>query len=255
MAVRPSGIVTLTTDFGGADPYVAILKGALLRTSDKPRIVDVTHDVPPQDLACGAFVLWSLRDRFPAGTVHVAVVDPGVGTSRGMVAVAAHGQFWIAPDNGLLGAVLRGVDTLEVRGIDLVHLGLQRQAQTFDGRDVFAPVAAMLASGRYGFRSLGPQVELANAADPVFDGGLRVVHVDRYGNLITNVAASPKAPPAAVELAGRRIAMCGTYGDAAAGDLLAYVGSFGLLEVARRDGSAAELLGIGRGAPITPLPA
>lgn len=249
MFARPSGIVTLTTDFGLADPYVGIMKGALLRASNKAQIVDLSHGVPAQQVASGAFVLWSAIGRFPDGTVHVGVVDPGVGTSRRVLGAAAHGQYWLAPDNGLLGAVIASDPMAEVRELDLEHLRVRREANTFDGRDVFAPVAAYLATGRYGFTALGARVDDASADDPVFAGPDRVVHVDHYGNLVTNVPAD-RGRDAVVKIGDRDVAMQTTYGDVAEGELLAYVGSFGLLEIAAREGSAAAELGIGLDAPI-----
>ncbi|MFK7741044.1 MAG: S-adenosyl-l-methionine hydroxide adenosyltransferase family protein [Planctomycetota bacterium] len=261
MIPRPSGIVTLTTDFGLEDPYVGILKGALLRASDKPRMVDLSHGVPPQDLAAGAFVLWSAINRFPDGTVHVGIVDPGVGSDRRILAAAAHDQFWLAPDNALLGAVLAGDPAAEVREVDLEHLRIQREAVTFDGRDVFAPVAAMLASGRFGFSALGVRIDDAKADDLLFGSAVdcpgaggktkgRVVHVDHYGNLIVNVPAEHVAAAKSVQVGSECVPLLRTYTDAATGGLLAYVGSFGLLEVAVRNGSASAKLGIGRGATI-----
>ena len=143
MYPRPSGLVTLTTDFGVADPYAGVMKGAVARASAKPQVVDLSHDVPPQDIAAGAFVLWSAIGRFPAGSVHCGVVDPGVGSDRRILAACARGDYWLVPDNGLLGAVLTSDTAAEVRAVDLERLGVQREAVTFDGRDVFAPVAAM----------------------------------------------------------------------------------------------------------------
>ncbi|MCK5943409.1 MAG: SAM-dependent chlorinase/fluorinase, partial [Planctomycetes bacterium] len=236
MFARPSGIVTLTTDFGVADPYVGIMKGALLAASAKANVVDLSHGVPAQDIASGAFVLWSAIGRFPSGTVHVGVVDPGVGTARRRIAAAAHDQYWIAPDNGLLGAVLASDPAAEVRELDLDHLRVQRTANTFDGRDVFAPVAAFLSAGRYGFTALGRRVDDADAADPVFAAGDRVVYVDHYGNLITSVSGERRLD-APVFVADREVMVHRAYGDVAPGELLAYVGSFGLLEIAARDGS------------------
>lgn len=250
MYPRPSGIVTLTTDFGLRDPYVGIMKGALWSASDKPRLVDLSHDVAPQDVAMGAFVLWSAVQRFPTGTVHVGVVDPGVGTSRRLLAAAAHGQYWLVPDNGLAAAVLGATDAHEVRQLDLQHLRIQRTCETFDGREVFAKVAAWLASGRYGFSAMGPRVSDAELNDPVFGGAPRVVHVDHYGNLISNVRADASWQGRKVRCGDHEVTVHKTFGDVPAGDLLAYVGSFGLLEVAASSGSAADQLSLQRGAPI-----
>ncbi len=249
MFPRPSGIVTLLTDFGASDPYVGIVKGALLRASAKLTIVDVGHDVPPQDVATGAFFVAATIGRFPAGTVHVAVVDPGVGTGRRLLAVAARECYWLAPDNGLLSPLLAGSGEVDVRAIDDEHLGLRAESRTFHGRDLLAPAAAWLAGGRYGFSALGPRID-----DPVtraFNAGpSRVVYVDRFGDLITNVDAEAFGDARGVRIAGRTVPRHGTYGDAAPGALLAYVGSFGLVEIAKNGGSAARELEVGIGAPV-----
>jgi S-adenosylmethionine hydrolase len=252
MYSRPSGIVTLTTDFGLRDPYVGILKGALITASDKPRVVDLSHDVAAQDVAMGAFMLWTAVDRFPPGTVHIGVVDPGVGTDRRLLAATAHGQYWLVPDNGLCGAVLATSKSFEARVIDLDHLRIRRTAQSCDGRDVLAPVAAWLASGHYGFSAMGPLIEDPDLTDLVFAGEPRVVHVDTYGNLITNVrgAALSGRPGQQVVCGEHSMPVHRTYGDVAPGELLAYVGSFGLVEVAVANGNASERLGMQRGAPI-----
>lgn len=250
MHPRPSGIVALLTDFGVADPYVGIMKGALLRASPKVQIVDVTHEVAPQDVEAGAFFVGALVGRFPAGTVHVAVVDPGVGTARRLLAVAAHDAYWLGPDNGLLGAVAAG----EVRTIDVAHLGIRPESDTFHGRDILAPVAAWLAAGRYGFASLGPLV-VDPVRWPAGSGTPRVVHVDRYGNLVTNVPAAGLGGVSAVRVGGQLAPLLRTYGDAPPGGLVALVGSYGLLEVARNGGDAARATGTARGAPIELVPA
>ena len=255
MLPRPNGVVTLLTDYGVQDPYVGILKGALLRSSPKVQCVDVTHDVPAHDIATGAFLLRTLVGRFPSGTVHLAVVDPGVGTARRLLAVAAHDCYWLAPDNGLLAPVLAGDAAIDVRAIDVEQLGLRAESRTFHGRDLLGPVAGWLATGRYGFSALGPRVhDPVTAGDP-FAGPSRVVHQDRFGNLVTNVPAAAFAAAAGVRLAGRSVPRHGTYAEVAPGELLAYVGSFGLVEVACNGGSAAQRLEVGRGAAIDLLPA
>ncbi|MEO6595744.1 MAG: SAM-dependent chlorinase/fluorinase [Planctomycetota bacterium] len=250
MFPRPSGFVTLLTDFGTRDPYVGIMKGALLRAHPKVTVFDLGHDVPPQDVTVGAFFLAAAIDRFPAGTVHTAVVDPGVGTQRRVIAVAARETFWLAPDNGLLTEVIASDPAAEVRAVDIGNLNLAPASRTFHGRDVFAPLAAWLAGGRYGFTALGPRIADSVAMSPLFDGPPRVVHVDGYGNLITNVRAQALSVVAAVQVGGRRIAVHGTYADVAPGDLLGLVGSYGLLEVAENGGNAAATLGLQRGAPV-----
>ncbi|HZN37979.1 MAG TPA: SAM-dependent chlorinase/fluorinase [Planctomycetota bacterium] len=249
MLPRPSGLVTLLTDFGPRDPYVGLMKGAVLRANQKATIIDFGHEVPPQDVMAGAFWLAAAIDQFPAGTVHVAVVDPGVGTSRRLLAMAAHECYWLAPDNGLLGHVFARDPAAEVRAIDLSHLALQPRSRTFHGRDVLAPIAGWLTSGRYGFSSLGPRVTDLAGASP-FDGPPRVVHVDAFGNLVTNVAASALADVSHVRVGGHTVPLLATYAEAAPGELLALVGSFDRLEVAQNGGNAARTLGLSRGAPI-----
>ena len=250
MLPRPSGIVTLLTDFGTRDPYVGVMKGALLQANPKITIVDFGHEVPAQDVTAGAFWLAAAIGRFPPGSVHVVVVDPGVGTNRRLLAAAAHENYWFAPDNGLLTHVLAQDPTAEVRAIDLEHLNLRPASRTFHGRDVLAPIAGWLSGGRYGFSALGPRVTDAVVGEAIFGGPPRVVYVDGYGNLVTNVPAAALASVRAVRLAGRRVPLHGTYADVPAGELLALVGSFGLLEVAENGGSAARTLGLARGAPI-----
>lgn len=250
MAPRPSGIVTFLTDFGHVDPYVGVMKGALLRVHAKAVLVDLGHAVPPQDVTAGAFHLAAAVGQFPAGTVHVAVVDPGVGTARRLLAAAAHECCWLGPDNGLLALVLARDPDAEVRVLDPEHLGLRDVARTFHGRDVLAPVAGWLANGRYGFSALGRRVDDWVRCDDLFGGAPRVVHVDGYGNLITNVPAASLSGRQQVRLGGRRVPIRGTYGDVAVGDVVAVVGSYGLLEIAVNGGSAAVTLGLQRGAPI-----
>lgn len=250
MLPRPSGLVTLLTDFGTRDPYVGILKGALLRASTKVQVVDLCHEVPPQDVANGAFQAWTAIGRFPSGTVHLVVVDPGVGTARRLLAVAAHDAYWLGPDNGVFAAVLASDQTAEVRAIDVEHLHLAPESRTFHGRDLLAPVAAWLAGGRYGFSALGPRVtDPVVGIDPLA-APPRVLHRDGYGNLITNVGGEYLEGAVAVMVAGRRVPVAGTYGEVASGELLALVGSFGLLEIAQNAGDAAASLGVGIGAPI-----
>lgn len=251
--LRPSGLVTLLTDFGVVDPYVGILKGAVLRAFPKAGLVDLGHAVPPQDVLAGAFWLAAAIDRFPPGTVHVAVVDPGVGTARRLLAVQAFQGWWLGPDNGLLAPVFTRDPAAELRALDLEHLQLHPASRTFHGRDVLAPVAGWLAGGRYGFASLGPRivdpVPLALPASPC------VVHVDHYGNLVTNVDVAATPGVGRVRVGDHVLAIRGTYADAAPGELLALVGSYGLVEIAVNCGNAAQTTGLGRGAPITVLPA
>jgi len=220
----------------------------VLRAHNRATIVDVTHEVPAQDIEAGAFFVASCIGRFPRGTVHLAVVDPGVGTARRLLAVEAAGDHWIGPDNGLLDAVL-ALEAAVVRAIEPAALGLRAASRTFHGRDLMAPVAGWLAGGRRGFATLGPTI-----ADPrrlPAEAGDRVLVVDRFGNLITNVAGSRVTPGRTrLRIAGRELRCVGTYGDAGRGELVALVSSYGTVEVAAVDGSAYDLLRVGRGAAI-----
>lgn len=249
----PSGLVTLLTDFGTRDPYVGLMKGMVTRAHGRAQIVDLCHEVPPQDVALGALFLRSAVGRFPDGTVHVAVVDPGVGGQRRFVAVCAHRCYWLAPDNGVLTPVLPAPEGPgEVRVVDVEKLELRPVSATFHGRDVFAPLAGLLASGRYGFHAVGPLVRDPVRLEGWLAGDPCVVHVDRFGNLITNIdgATVREQRIVAFEVAGRRASLRQTYSEAEVGDLLAVINSYDLLEIAVRDGNAEELLGVGLGTPV-----
>jgi S-adenosyl-L-methionine hydrolase (adenosine-forming) len=250
MFPRPSGIVTLLSDFGSRDPYVGVMRGVVLRHNPKVVLADLGHEVPAQDVAAGAFWLLAVVGRFPSGTVHTAVVDPGVGTARRLLVAAAHDAYWIAPDNGLLTHVLAGEAAAEVRAIDLEHLNVRPQSRTFHGRDVMAPVAGWLSGGRYGFSALGPRVTDPVSLPALHGGEPRVVHEDGFGNLVTNVPAAALEGCTGVALGGREIPLRQTYADVPAGSLLALVGSYGLLEIAMNCGSAAKVLGVGREALV-----
>ncbi|MEI6128628.1 MAG: SAM-dependent chlorinase/fluorinase [Planctomycetota bacterium] len=251
MSPRPSGIVVLLTDFGTRDPYVGLMKGMVLKNQPSATLVDLTHDVPPQDVAVGAFLLRSAIDRFPTGSIVLAVVDPGVFTTRRILCGVRHGMYWIAPDNGLLGEVWALPGTGELRQVDLIHLGFCFTSRTFHGRDVLAPLAGNLAAGRVGFTSVGPRVEDPVVLPLLDSGSPRVVFVDAYGNLVTNVPASAIARVRSVQIAGRSMPIRGTYGEVAKGSLLALINSYDLLEIAENQGSAANTLGLGCGAEVT----
>jgi S-adenosyl-L-methionine hydrolase (adenosine-forming) len=259
---RPSGVVTLLTDFGTVDPYVGILKGVLLARFPGARPVDLTHGVTPQDIRGAAFFLARSWSWFPAGSVHVAVVDPGVGSARRILVALEGGHAFLAPDNGLLGPVLS--EKADVRALDVERFALPERSRTFHGRDVFAPAAAAIAAGldprdAGGAAGAWERLRLPSAARGP-DGALRgeVLFADAFGNLVTNLEAArgpagPSRPGGAagtLEIAGRRLPVVGTYADAPSGELLALVDSYGFLEVAVRGGSAARALGVGAGAPV-----
>lgn len=251
----PDPLITLLTDYGTQDIYAGVLHGVILGLAPGARVVDLTHQVAPQAVAQAAFLLEAAAPFFPEGTIHVAVVDPGVGSSRRLLCARTARATFLAPDNGLLTRVLE--PGAEVRSIEAAHLFLPRVSATFHGRDILAPVAARLALG-LDPTEVGPPVD-----DPVrlpLDAPVRtadrvagrVVHVDRFGNIITNVAGAGLGEIAAVRVGGVAIAgpACRAYADRPAGALLALVGSTGLLEVAAADGDAAARLGARPGDPV-----
>jgi len=251
MSSRP--IVTLLTDFGTADGYVAEVKGVLLAQAPDVQVVDATHEVAPQDVECGRLTLARYWRRFPPGTVHLAVVDPGVGTARAALAVESDGRFLVGPDNGLLSPALLLVSARAVA------LAVPPNASpTFHARDVFAPAAAALARGTP-FDELGtphrdPVVRRTPEPRRLPDGSIQgmVIAVDRFGNAITNCLGLRGGM---LEVAGSTLRVARTYADAAPGAVAAVCGSTGLIEVAIRNGSAAKELGLGRGATVIFRPA
>ncbi len=251
-------LITLSTDFGDQDYYVGALKGALLSVAPAATLVDLSHHLPMRSPAAAAHVLRHAATEFPAGTVHLAVVDPGVGTARRPVVVAALGYLWVGPDNGLLGfaAASPGACTRL-----LAHPSLRRStvSPTFHGRDIFAPAAARLALG-FPFVDAGPEINdaIQVPVPAVYDDGSRrwgrVIHVDTFGNLITNLGGEVlPADPAAIRVwlpGNREIRGARTYGDAEPGQLVALVGSCGQLEIAVAGGNAAATLDLGVGAEV-----
>lgn len=257
----PAGVVTLLTDFGLADPFVGIVKGRILGRFPAARIVDLSHAIPAGHAGLAGFWLARAWREFPPGTLHLAVVDPGVGTDRGVVLAAAGHQLLLAPDNGLLPEALREIRDVNWRRMDPelpARLGLLPLSATFQGRDLFAPLAAELACGALTVEAFGP------AATPV-QGELlpppqrsagqlsgRVVLVDHFGNLITNIPAAWIAAlrQPTVSVAGRQLPLTARYSDTPEGAPLALVNAFGLLEVAVNRGRAEEFLALGAGSPI-----
>ena len=245
-------IITLLTDYGTADPYVGELKGVLLTLADSATLIDITHQVPPGDIPTAAYVLGRTWHRFPPGSVHLAVVDPGVGTARAALACRARGHFFVAPDNGVLSDIFRGT---EVEAVALPTPG--SASHTFHGRDLFAPAAAALARGE-ALASLGPPYLLiprrVSGAAPQYEGKSvvgEVVYIDRFGNLITNLTPELVPPYAVLETEGLAIGpLRQTFGDVPTGGLIAYLGSGGSIEIAVRDGSAARRLGLGIGGRV-----
>jgi S-adenosylmethionine hydrolase len=261
--VRPA-IVTLLSDFGIADAYVAAMKGVMLGVNRGLHLVDITHEIAPQDIFGGALVLRQAAPFFPTGTVHLAVVDPGVGSAREPIVIeTAHGWF-VGPNNGLL--TLAAPAPRRAYRLEHPAFRLPVLSRTFHGRDLFAPAAAYLANGAPA-AAMGPALDEARIVQldlPAVRreaGTLRgeVIHVDRFGNLITNVfgdyVAEPRPEECCVEIGGARITgVRRGYFEAGSGELCAVVGSAGLLEVAVREGSATARLGLGRGAEVRVTP-
>jgi S-adenosylmethionine hydrolase len=256
-----SGVITITTDFGHQGPFVGVMKGCMLARFPHARIVDLTHEIVVHWPAEAGFWLARAHGYFPAGTVHVAVVDPGVGTSRSILAVRAGGHMFLAPDNGLLAPVVsRAADALIVRlgAVQLAHLGVHHPSATFHGRDIFAPVAAELAAGRCRAEDLGERVSALVPSwvdDPTVEtrsvSGV-VISIDHFGNLITNIdgALIERFRLPLVHAGNHSFPLLHTYGDSRPGEYLALVNSFGVVEIARAEQSAAEGLGLSRGAPV-----
>lgn len=266
-----SGIVTLTTDFGRQDVYAGVLHGVILGIGRDLRVVDITHEVHPQAVLEGAFLLEGAYRYFPQGTVHLAVVDPGVGTERRLVAMETPAALFVAPDNGLLTVVWLNLPAGERAATQIVELSEPQYwrpqvSSTFHGRDIMAPVAAHLAGGVPLGQVGRPRREiiLLPGTSPLLldDGSLQgqVVHVDRFGNCSTNIAAEQvaalsQAGPCALEVAGRLPELVRTYADGQPGVPAALIGSDGRLEIAVREGNAAALLGLAVGDPVRLRPA
>ncbi len=251
MLIPPvSGLVCLLTDFGLRDPYVGIMKGVIKQHHLAADLVDLCHEVPAQNLLLGGMFLRAAVGRFPRGSIHLAVVDPGVGTSRRILALCAHDCIWLAPDNGLLQPMF--CPEMELRAVDLQALALKPESQTFHGRDLFAPLAGMLARGRYGFRALGPKVNDPVSLPATEHSGPRVIHVDHFGNLITNVTAQEiqEQQFGSVLIAGRKLPLSTLYQGTPVGEALALINSYGLLEIAVNCCSAQEVLGVGCNEPV-----
>ena len=262
-------VIALLTDFGVRDTYVGEVKGAVLSINPSVTIVDITHHIPPQDVRVGAFLLGNAVAAFPAGTVFVAVVDPGVGSERRPMLVETPQGAFVAPDNGLLSRVIwlderhaapssSGSSPLPlgVKAWRLTNPAYWRESvsNTFHGRDVFAPAAAHFAAGVPASAMGEPATDLWRLPfpQPKLQAGAvsgEVVYTDHYGNLVTNIPAHMLPPEAVVEIAGQRIAGLSSHYDAAK-PLVAMVGSHDTLEIARPGGSAAEALGVEQGATV-----
>ncbi|MFZ2446931.1 MAG: SAM-dependent chlorinase/fluorinase [Syntrophobacteraceae bacterium] len=253
-------IITLLTDFGLRDGYVASMKGVILGIAPDAAPVDISHLIAPQDVRSAAFVLFTCYECFPHRTVHLAVVDPGVGTDRGAIAVRAGSFFLVGPDNGIFSLVLRKETGWRARSLENTDFHRQPASATFHGRDIFAPVAAHLARGAP-FEALGPECApaISEWASPIRTAeGIEgeVIHIDRFGNAVTNITRempgdlgpSERWSVSAEKASG--LPVLGAYGLAAAGSALALVGSSGFFEIAVNGGNAASELGLRPGSKV-----
>lgn len=258
----PPAIITLTTDFGTSDSYVAQLKGTILAVNPDARLVDVTHAIPAQDLPRGAIVLEEIVQVFPAGTIHVAVVDPGVGSDRAVIGAEAAGQRFLAPDNGLLSLVFRWFPPTRVHRLAENRFWRNPVSATFHGRDILAPVAAHWSLGT-DLAEFGPPIDVSTLVqlpshEPQQIGNElvgRIESIDRFGNLITNIRDSqlPKGEKSTLSISVGGHCIIGlsrAYSDQARGALLALISSSGRLEIAINSGSAGRTLNIAPGAEV-----
>ena len=262
MSFEPNGIITLTTDFGTRDGYVGAMKGVMLSAAPTVRLVDIAHDLPPQGVVAAARVLRAACPRFPTGTVHLAVIDPGVGTNRAAIVARAGGHVLVGPDNGLLMPALTALGgPIRAWRINHHRYLAHKPSATFHGRDIFAPTAAALAAGNLRLVTVGEDIrpkDLLLPGPQAIDGGLQAIitSTDRFGNLISNVTSADLTALAAdhqlrIELAdGRQLRMVRTYAEANPGESVALLGSDGDLEIATPNSSAATTLGLGPGDEI-----
>ena len=254
--------ITLLTDFGLLDGYVAAMKGVILGIAPEARLVDISHMVPPQDIRSAAFILFTSYAYFPPGTVHLAVVDPGVGTERRPIAVRTRSYFLAGPDNGLFSLILEKETGWEARTIENTDLFREPVSATFHGRDIFAPTAASLCLGRP-FDTIGPVCSpfIAEWSTPVRTDGMiegEIIHIDRFGNAITNIDREMAASGIQVRWKARiggipDLPVLDTYGRASKGSALALIGGSGFVEIAVNMGNAASELGLHTGMKVTLL--
>jgi S-adenosylmethionine hydrolase len=258
-----SPIITLTTDFGSQDFYVSAMKAVILGISREARLIDVSHEVPPQDIMAGAWITRNSAFLYPSGTIHVVVVDPGVGTNRRPVAVRIKDQLFVGPDNGIF-SLIADQEPYEAYELTNTSFWSNERSNTFHGRDIFAPIAAHLSKG-VDLDDLGVQIdELVSYrwALPVADNeGIQgwVMHIDRYGNLITNITremleAFPVKSGVKIYVGNTILKeVVRTYADVDTGSAAALVGGSGHLEISVNNGNAEKLLSGHKGMPISVL--
>ena len=258
---NPPRIITLTTDFGTSDAYVGVMKGVILGINRNVQVVDITHAVPPQDIHEAAFLIHSACHYFPKGTIHIIVVDPGVGSERRAMVCQTDRAFFVCPDNGILTYLLQEIENGGEQPANVVAIQnpayyLPEVSQTFHGRDIFAPVAAHVSLG-VPLTDIGPSVQnLIRLPVPtlqVSDDSLtgEIIKIDGFGNAITNISESVLFQGAStyeISVGGTQLKRINrAYAESEIGDPLAIIGSFGVLEIAVNGGSAKALLDLKRG--------
>ncbi len=260
-----NAIITLTSDFGLNDHFIGAMKGVILEIAPEAQIIDINHAVQPFDILDGALTISQAYSYFPAGTVHMVIVDPGVGTARRPIILSSERHLFVAPDNGVLSLVYDREERLSVRHVTAEHYFLQPRSNTFHARDIFSPVAAFLAKGvepsRFGEEITDFVRFGAPRPKPVDERTLRgvVLRVDRFGNLITNITpqdapqlfeATPPAFKIAIGTKAQATRMCTNYAEGTPGEVFGILGSMGFLEVAANRASAFQLLGAGKGSEV-----
>ncbi|SFM66649.1 SAM hydrolase/SAM-dependent halogenase family protein [Methanolobus profundi] len=246
-------IITLTTDFGSL--YPASMKGVILSIAPDTTIVDVTHSIPPTDIHAGALALYSVVKYYPPGTIHVAVIDPGVGTDRKAIAIRAGGQFLVGPDNGLLIPAANLLGDPEVYEISSDNIP-DEVSSTFHGRDIFAPVAAQISKGIY-LDDLGSKTDEyvgLDLSEYIIEKDFisaKVVYIDEFGNIVTNIPGAELTKAilqgTILSIAGRQMPFLRTYGEVSRGKMLSLIGSHGFFEISVNQGSASKLLRLNNG--------
>lgn len=255
-------IITLITDFGLRDEYVGVLKGVILTLAPKVRLVDITHLIPPQGVQTASHLLARSCTYFPPGTVHLVIVDPGVGSSRSILAIAADSHYFIGPDNGVFTPVFLRAGSLRVHRVTAADLFLDNVGATFHGRDIMAPVAARLAAG-LALDHVGPRIPVEDCVHTLQETGIRtgdmlqgeILHVDNFGNLCTNITRQEVEIFASgkeifIWVNETLIPFCHAYADQDKGRLLALYDSHDYLEIAINQGNAAQELDMAIGSII-----
>jgi hypothetical protein len=253
-------IITLITDFGLQDGYVGVMKGVIADINSSANVIDISHNIEPQNVFQAAYALNSSYTYFPKGTIHIVVVDPGVGSDRKILCLKTEDYIFLAPDNGVLSFIVASEESPSIREVTNSKLFLPEVSNTFHGRDIFAPVAAHLSKG-IERKDLGERVDKVNEIDlpkPIRSpGGMltaEIIYIDGFGNLITNVnkelvdRMKIKAERVAITMGRKRInGICKSYADVGANEALAIFGSFGYLEISINRGSARDVLDLKKG--------